>query len=306
MGSFLKGRVAIVTGSGQGIGKAIALAMAREGAAVITNNRRAGSPEGDAGTTAAEIKAAGGIAAPFYADVARFDHAGELIRAAVDNFGRLDILVNNAALFPTGTPWEITEEAWDRCIDSGLKGAFNCIHHASVLMRDQKWGRIINATSNAWLGTYEACAYGAAKGGIVGMTRSLARDLGKYGITCNAFAPSARTRMTVNPASIARWKGRLASGVITREQYERRVNVPLPEPETVPPFLVYLCTEHAADINGQVFSVRGGKIAYFPEPAPVNTISKEQGLWTVEELIDLVPRVMMKGYKNPAPNLPQG
>lgn len=297
MGEWLKGKVAVITGSGQGIGRAIAIAMAEEGARVVTNNRRAGNPYGDAETTAKEIKDMGGQAVPFFGDISKFDVAEKLIQTAVDNFSRLDILVNNAIVYRSNPVWEMTEEDWDSCLDVSLKGSFNCTRHACVLMKEQKWGRILNATSGSWLGTFEFCNYGAAKAGIVGLTRSVARDMARFGVTCNAYAPSAATPDTLSESTRARWKRRYEAGITTKEQYESSFN--LPAPETVPPLLLYLCTGEAANINGQVFYIRGGRIALYSEPKAENPIVKEKGLWTVDELVDLVPKVVLKGYKNP-------
>jgi len=297
MGEWLKDKVAVITGSGQGIGRAIAIAMAQEGAKVVTNNRRAGNPYGDAETTAKEIKDMGGQAVPFFGDISKFDVAEKLTQTAVDKFGRLDILVNNAIVYTSNPVWEMTEEQWDNCLDVALKGSFNCTRHACVLMKEQKWGRILNATSGSWLGTFEFCNYGAAKAGIVGLTRSVARDMARFGVTCNTFAPAAATRDTLSESTKARWKRRYEAGITTKEQYERMSDIPLPE--TVPPLLLYLCTDEAANINGQVFYIRGGRIALYSTPKDENPIVKEEGLWTVDELVDLVPKIVLKGYKNP-------
>ena len=137
MGESLKDRVALITGSGQGIGKAIAIEMAGEGARVITNNRKPGAEGGDAETTASEIKDAGGQAIPVYADVASFDEAQRLVQAAVDNFGRIDIVVTCAGADAPRMIWNMTENEWDRCLDSYLKGTFNCVRHACGFMRQQ-------------------------------------------------------------------------------------------------------------------------------------------------------------------------
>jgi 3-oxoacyl-[acyl-carrier protein] reductase len=260
MGDWLKNRVAVITGSGQGIGKALAIGMAKEGARVVTNNRRPGTSGGDAETVAKEIIAMGGQAVPFFGSVSEFDGAQRLIQAAVDNFGGLDIVVNNAGADAPRMVWNMTEEDWDRCVDSFLKGSFNCIRFAAPLMREKGWGRIINTTSTAWLGTVGHCNYGAAKAGLVGLTRAVAWEVGRY-------------EELTNP----------------------------PAPETVNPFIIYLCTDAAADINGQVFDVTGGDIALYSEPVKKNTITKKEGLWTVEELTEQVSRVLLKGYKNPAP-----
>jgi len=302
MGDRLKDRVAIVTGSGQGIGKAIAIALAKEGARVVTNNRRLGASGGDAETTAKEIRDLGGQAVPFFGSVSEFGEAQKLIQTALDNFGRVDILVNNAGADAPKMVWNMTEEDWDRCVDSFLKGSFNCIRHAAGLMREQKWGRIINTTSTAWLGTVGHCNYGAAKAGLVGLTRAVAREMGRYGVTCNAYAPTAATRFTLSEDIIAGFKKRFEAGLMTKERYEELTNPP--SPETVTPFVVYLCTDEAANINGQVFDVTGGNIAIYSEPVKKKSILKEKGLWTVEELIELVPKVLLEGYQNPAPPQP--
>jgi len=299
MGDRLKDRVAAVTGSGQGIGRAIAIALAREGAKVVTNNRRPGTSGGDAETAAKEIRDMGGQAVPFFGSVSEFDIAQKLIQTAVDNFGRLDIVVNNAGADAPKMVWNMTEEEWDRSVDSFLKGSFNCIRHAAGLMREQGWGRIINTTSTAWLGTVGHCNYGAAKAGIVGLTRAVAREIGRYGVTCNAYAPTAATRFTLSDEIVAGFKKRYEAGLMTKERYEELTNPP--GPETVTPLLVYLCTDEAADINGQVFDVTGGNIAIYSEPVKKKSIVKQEGLWTVEELIDQVPKVLLEGYQNPAP-----
>ncbi|MFC2008355.1 SDR family NAD(P)-dependent oxidoreductase [Chloroflexota bacterium] len=302
MGDRLKGRVAIVTGSGQGIGKAIAVALALEGAGVVTNNRRPGTSGGDAETVAKEIIALGGQAIPFFGSVSDFDVAQKIVQAAADKFGRIDIVVNNAGADAPKMVWNMAEEDWDLCLDSYLKGSFNCIRYAAGFMRQQRWGRIINTTSTAWLGTVGHCNYGAAKAGIVGLTRSVARELGRFGVTCNAYAPTAGTRFTLSDDVVAGFKKRYEAGLMTKERFEELTNPPAPE--TVTPFMVYLSTDEAADINGQVFDVTGGDIAIYSEPVKEKSIVKKEGLWTVAELIEQVPKVLLAGYKNPAPAEP--
>lgn len=298
MSGRLKDRVAIVTGSGQGIGQAVAVAMAKEGAKVVTNNRSPGTKGGDAETTAQQIIDIGGQAVSFFGSVSDFGVANQLIQTTVDKFGRLDILVNNAGTDRPHMVWNMTEEEWDMCVDSFLKGSFNCTRFACGVMKEQKWGRIINTTSTAWLGTVGHCNYGAAKAGIVGLTRAIAREMGRYGVTCNAYAPTAATRFTMSEEIVAGFKKRYAAGLMTKERYEELTHPP--RPETVTSFLVYLGTDEAANINGQVFDVTGGSIAIYSEPVKKKAINKE-GLWTVEELIELVPKVLLEGYQNPAP-----
>ena len=299
MGDRLKDKVAIITGSGQGIGGAIAMAMAEEGAKIVTNNRRPGTEGGDAETMANQINESGGQAVPFFGSVSDFSVAETLIKTAMYTFGRVDILVNNAGADMPHMVWNMTEEEWDISVDSYLKGSFNCIRFAAAVMREQKWGRIINTTSTAWLGTVGHCNYGAAKAGLVGLTRAIARELTRYNVTCNAYAPTAGTRFTLSEEIVAGFTKRYESGLMTKERYEELTNPP--GPETVTPFLVYLCTDKAADINGQVFDVTGGNIALYSEPVKLNSIEKKEGMWTLEELEELVPKELLKGYKNPAP-----
>lgn len=288
----LRDKVAVITGSGKGIGRDIAIAMAKEGAKVVTNNRRPDT-HGDAETTSREIINMGGQAVPFFGDISDFETARKLIQTAIDNFGRLDILVNNAG----GTdehymPWDMTEEAWDSTMRTHLKGYFNCIRNACGLMRDQRWGRIINTTSRAWLGTVKWCNYGAAKAGIVGLTRAVAKDIGRYGVTCNAYAPRAATGRS-GPVEVARFKRSYEAGLTSKRMYESFLN--LAGPDAMAPLVVYLATDGAANINGQVFGVMGGEICIFSEPVEKKVIIKEEGLWTVEELIDLVPKELLEG-----------
>lgn len=295
----LEGKVAVVTGSGQGIGKAIAIGMAREGAKVITNNRRPGTEGGDAETTAKEIRDAGGEAVAVFADIAKFDDAQRLIQDAVDNFGRIDILVNCAGADAPRMIWNMSEEEWDRCLNSFLKGTFNCTRFASALMRQQRWGRIISMSSDAWLGTVGHANYGAAKAGIVGFTRAIARELGRYGITCNAVCPEAATRFTLAPDVVAGFKKRYEAGLITKERLDELLGVP--PPEYVTPFIIYLASDKAGNINGQVLRASGGEITLFSEPVRMKSIFKSEGIWSQEELSELIPKTLAAGLVNPAP-----
>lgn len=295
----LEGKVAVVTGSGQGIGKAIAVAMAREGAKVITNNRKPGTEGGDAETAAKEIRDAGGAAVAVFGDVAKFDDAQRLIQAAVDNFGRIDVLVNSAGADAPRMIWNMTEEQWDRCIDSFLKGTFNCTRFASALMREQRGGRIISMSSDAWLGTVGHANYGAAKAGIVGFTRAIARELGRYGITCNAVCPEAATRFTLAPDVVAGFKKRYEAGLITKERLDELLGVP--SAEYVAPLVIYLASDRSGNINGQVLRASGGEITVYSEPIRMKSIFKSEGIWTQEELSELIPATLAAGLVNPAP-----
>ncbi len=294
----LTGKVAVVTGSGTGIGRAIALAMAGEGASVVTNNRCPRGSTGDAEATAREIIAMGHKAVHFYGDISDFDVTRRLVQTALDRFGRLDILVNNAGGDDKRRmPWEMTIDEWDSTIRTHLSGTFYCVRHACGVMKEQKWGRIINTTSRAWLETTESANYGAAMGGVVSLTRALARDLGRFGITCNAYGPSARTRRTEK--AFPRIKRGYEAGVITRRTYESYAN--RANPQECTPLILYLCSDEAAEINGQIFDIRAGEISILSEPLEDKVIRKEDGSWSKEDLIDLVPRVLLKQYHNPAP-----
>ena len=296
MADTLKGKVCIVTGSGQGIGRGIALAMAKEGATVITNNRQSGTEGGDAETTASDITRQGGKAVPFFGDVSKSEVAKKLIQYAADQFGGLDILVNNAGAGVGGSIWKATEEAFNTAIDTHLRSAFLCTRFALDVMKVKKWGRIINCTSGSWLGTPGLCVYSAAKAGIVGLTRSVAADIQGSGITCNAYHPFSYSRLVsktpneeANSVIIRRYK----LGLIDKEEFEWQSNPP--PPEAVGPFIAYLATDQAGTINGKVFYVSGGKVSLYSEPVKVRTIQKKEGSWTAEELIDQVPNLFQNG-----------
>ncbi len=290
MANALRGKVAVVTGSGRGIGRSLVLAMAKEGASVVVNDF---VPE-RAETTAKDIKDAGGRAAAFVGDITKFEVAKELIQAAVNNFGRIDILVNNAGIGIPRMIWDMSEEDWDRTVDVHLKGTFNCTRHACSLMKEQGSGRIINVTSIAWLYSWGDCNYAAAKAGIVGFTRTVANDMRAYGVTCNAYRPFAETGLLPPEKRAAHWKEALKAGAITEEQ-AKDLLTDIPPVETIPPLVIYLCTDEAANITGQVFDIRGGDLAVYAMPVKRNPIHKDykkKGLWTLEELKNAVPKML--------------
>ncbi|RJQ59913.1 MAG: SDR family oxidoreductase [Desulfobacteraceae bacterium] len=297
MTGVLKDKAAVVTGSGQGIGRAIALAMSREGARVVVNDV---IPE-MADQVAREIVDSGGQAEAFPGDISRFDTAQKMIGAALEGFGRVDVLINNAGVVGPSWIWDMTEDNWDRVIGVSLKGAFNCVFSAGKLMKEQGWGRIISATSTSALGSLETCAYAAAKAGVMGLTHALARELGPYGITCNAYAPTAGTQMTLSEGAKNRFRKRYEAGVYSKQKYDQMLNPPVPD--SIAPLIVYLSTDEASDINGQIFRIDGNRIALFSAPLENNPIHKETGLWTFKELKEIVPKELMKGYQNPAPRL---
>jgi 3-oxoacyl-[acyl-carrier protein] reductase len=303
----LKGRSAVVTGGAGGLGAPICLALAAEGASVVVNDVGAtrdgsGAASGPADDIVAEIKKKGGNATANYDSVVDFAAAEKLIKSCVDNFGRIDILVNTHGNLRDRMVWNMTEEEWDVVMNVHLKGTFNTCRHACVLMREQRYGRIISVTSDAWRGTVGHVNYGAVKGGVVSLTRAIAREMGKFGVTANSFAPIASTRMTLNDEVIAGLKKRLESGLVTKEFYDSFLS--MPGPEHVAPVIVYLATEEAGNINGQVFHTEKGRVGIYSEPQEVRTIHNSGAIWSVEQLIDLVPKTLLVGYTNPAPTEP--
>src|SRR6266511_5338288 len=201
---LLDGRVAVVTGSGRGIGREFALCMAREGASVVINDVGVsldgrGTDEDPAAQVCKEIEALGGEAVPNYDSVSDFEAAANIVATATDAFGQLDILVNNAGIVRDRSLLKMTEDDFDAVLAVHLKGSFNCARHAAPVMKDAGYGRIINITSSAGLrGNFGQTNYGAAKAALMGLTFIWALELGKYGITVNAVAPAGATRMTAS------------------------------------------------------------------------------------------------------------
>ena len=281
------GKVAVVTGGGRGIGREIALALAREGASVVVNALNASA--GSAAATASDITAIGAKALAHYGNVADFAVARELIDSAVRAFGGVDILVNNAGISGSGMPWDMSESDWDRMIAIHLKGTFNCTRHVVAGMKERGWGRIINCTSGSWISRAGACHYAAAKAGIVGFTRGVAMDVAAYGMTCNAYHPYAKTEL-MGPQTKYTVEQRYKQGKIDREEFEWQSNPP--GPEGVGPLIAYLASPAAASINGKVFYVSGGKVAIYSEPVRLRTIHKPGAIWSVAELVERMPGLL--------------
>jgi NAD(P)-dependent dehydrogenase (short-subunit alcohol dehydrogenase family) len=302
----LQGQAGIVTGAGRGIGRAVALLLAKEGASVVVNDPGVGrggeaTDERPADEVVAAIKASGGRALANYGSVAEYGTAGRMVKECAETFGKIDFVVNVAGMLRERMIWNMTEEDFDQVIDVHLKGHWNMCHHAIKLMRQQRHGRIVNFSSDAFKGSVGQCNYAAAKAGIIGLTRTIARECGRYGITANAMCPMAATRMTVNDAVIAGWKRRLESGLLTQAQYEARMA--MPGPEFVAPMVAYLCTPESADVNGQIFHAEKGLIHtyYYGEEARSIYKFTEGGMFTVDELVDSVPASLMAGIPNIAP-----
>jgi NAD(P)-dependent dehydrogenase (short-subunit alcohol dehydrogenase family) len=238
---LLDGRVAIVTGSGRGIGREFALCFAREGAKVVINDVGVsldgqGTDDDPAAQVCKEIEALGSEAVPNYDSVVDFEGARNIVKTATDAFGTVDILVNNAGIVRDKTLLKMDESDFDSVIAVHLKGSFNTTRHAAEVMKEKGYGRIINITSSAGLrGNFGQTNYGAAKAGLMGMTFIWSMELGRYGITCNAVAPAGATRMTA-------------------ALYEKSGKEPPPEedPALNAPLVAYLASEAAADVNGEL------------------------------------------------------
>lgn len=324
MEKSLEGKVAVVTGSGQGIGKGIAVFLAKEGAKVVTNNRKPldrkkleaegeGLSEarrkqllamrGDAQTAAEEIRAFGGEAVPFFGDVSDPETARRLIQTAVDTYGRIDILVNNAAGLGQGTVEGTTEQEWEYMTRAKMKGAFNTMHFAVPYMKKQGFGRILNCSSDAWTGVSGLCAYSAGNSGVVGLTKSAAKELYQSGITVNVYCPQA-----VSPGHIVEFDRTVkmlekesGDASTVDEKKLEKVEAAHGDPENIGPFIAYLCTEEASDVSGSVFTVTGaGKIGLYSEPKVTKKIQKDGSPWTVEELKKTAREKLLDGYVSEA------
>ncbi len=313
MGNRLEGKVAVVTGGGRGIGRGVALLLAEEGAKVVVNDYGVAvdgtqPTSGPAQEVADEIKSKGGDAVPNFDTVATLQGGEAIIQTALDTFGRLDILINVAGILRDRMIFNMTEEEWDAVIDVHLKGHFNTIKPASIIMRQQRSGRIITFTSGSGLrGSSGQANYGAAKAGIAGFTRVVARDLGRYGVTCNAISPAADSRMTQSVPDSAR-QARARAGIqssgtgAAAVAAERSGAVPPGRntPEAIAPMVAYLASDLAWNINGQIFHCQGGTVSVMNHPLAWKAIYKP-GMWTLDELDEIIPRAVVNDTRNPAP-----
>jgi NAD(P)-dependent dehydrogenase (short-subunit alcohol dehydrogenase family) len=305
MTNMLAGRVAVVTGAGRGIGRGVALGLAAEGAKVVVNDYGvhvdgSAPSSGPAFEVVGEIERAGGTAVANADSVAEWDGARRLIDTALERFGRLDVLVTCAGILRDRMIFNMAEEEWDAVVAVHLKGTFNCVRHACTHMRAQHYGRIITFTSGAGLfGNPGQANYGAAKSAIGGLTKVAARDLGKYGITVNAISPVAGTRMTVNDEVRRARELRRQQGIKREDRGVAQIEEL--DPDDVAPMVVYLASEVAGGVNGQIFLSYGSAVALVAHPRPVKTLYKSTGIWTLDELERLVPITIADGLVNPAP-----
>jgi len=291
---MLDGKAVVVTGAGRGIGRGVAELAAAEGAKVVVNDPGvatdgSGSDKGPADEVVNAIRSAGGTAVASFDSVASMQGGENIIKTCVDSFGRIDCLINVAGILRDRMVFNMSEQEWDDVIAVHLKGHFACTKAAIVLMRQQRYGRVINFSSQSGLvGNAGQANYGAAKSGVAGFTRVVARDLGRYGITCNAIAPRALTRMTGD-------LGSAAQGALSASEFAEM------PPDYVAPMACFLATDDAWNINGQIFLVYGGTVSVLAHPVPYRTIFKPgDGLWTLDELSERVPS-LMADIPNPAP-----
>ena len=302
MADILKDDVAIVTGAGRGVGRGVAMLMAAEGAKVVVvdpgvNVDGSGSDSSPAEQVVAEIQAEGGIAVASHESVVTMQGGENIVKTAVDSFGKLDIVVTCAGILRDRMIFNMSEEEWDDVIAVHLKGTFTIVKHACILFRQQRSGKIITFSSETGLvGNSGQANYGAAKSGIAGFTKVVARDMGRYGVTANSIAPRATTRMIGAIPDTAR-EIRERGGVASISGEDQIQNL---DPDDVAPFVVYLASEYGTNINGQTFLVAGSNVSLMSQPRPQKTIYNE-GQWSLEDLAPLARDYLTKDISNPAP-----
>lgn len=326
LSKVLEGKVAVVTGSGQGIGRAIAIAFAEQGAKVITNNRKPGSTgstmiseeqinklsaqqqawfkkgledvNGDAATTAQTIREMGGEATPVFCDISKIEDAERLIQTTIDTYGQIDILCNVAGGFGFSDIEDITPELWDRVNDVKPRGYFYTMKYAIPYMRKQKHGRIILCASPAFNGGGAKHAeYVTANCGVIGLTRAGAWELKADGITVNCFAPGAMTRASYDlEAAKLTYDSPIFIGnpVSTRNEVETAAG-----PEYIAPFVLYLASDKSSAINGSVFMVMGNRVCLYAEQTIAKAIVKDSTeRWEFDELTEKIEAEIMPEYKS--------
>jgi len=295
----LDGQVAVVTGSGRGIGRGIALELSKLGANIVVNDVGAkldgsGNDVGPAQSVVEEISELGGKAVASTASVASVAGGKQIIDKALEEFGRLDIVVTPAGILRDRMIFNMTKEEWQDVIDVHLTGTFSVVAPASKIFKEQKSGRIITFSSVSGLIGYSGQSnYGAAKDGIAGFTRVVAKELGKYGITANAISPGANTRMTESIPDSTR---AMRAGTFKPAEEDHF----LYDPDDVAPVVGWLCTDSASHVNGEVVHAVGNRVSLFNKYEVLRSVRKS-GRWSVEELANAIPETLGRDLFNPAP-----
>ena len=302
----LVGKVAIVTGAGAGIGRAEARLFADQGAKVVVNDIAVRNGESIAKAVVDEIRTRGGDAVANTDSVAELHGAERLVKAAIDAFGGLDILVNNAGITNFIPVYDLTESDWDRMMAVHLKGSFGTIKFASPIMCKQRSGVIINTGSESGLGRVFGANYCAAKEGIIGLTRALARELGRFNVRCNAIRPRAAGTTIGRGIKMDRFTPLIRA--LGRYWVGHRapigMSVEVVRPERVAQLTVWLCTDAASNVNGRDFYVGGNEVGLYPELELERLLYREGG-WDLDaldssgrdELIaDLTNRFLLEGH----------
>ncbi len=279
MTRLLEGKVALVTGGGRGVGRGIALALAEAGAKVVVNDLGAtldGQPSGEqpAREVVAAIEALGGEAIVDGGSVADWNAAHKMVAAALERFGRIDIVVNNAGILRDAMFHRMSEQEFDAVVAVHLKGSFNVSRAAAPHFKTQGSGVYVHMSSTSGLvGNLGQANYAAAKLGIAALSKSIALDLARFGVRSNAVAPFAWTRMIDSIPSE------------TAAQQKRVEGLRKLVPEKVAPFVVALCADEAKDVTGQIFGVRNNEIYLFSQPRPIRSAHRSEG-WTPESVLE--------------------
>ncbi|MGH7836374.1 MAG: SDR family oxidoreductase [Candidatus Binataceae bacterium] len=294
MARHLEGKVAAVTGGGRGIGREVARALAAQGASVVVNDLGvtvAGQKEtsSPADEVAKEISAAGGIAASNHMDISTPEGGEGLVNQAIKDYGKLDILVNVAGILRDRMIFNMTVEEWDAVVRVHLRGHFCTMRPATAHMRERKFGRIINFSSNSAQGSPGQPNYAAAKAGILGLTYSAANSMQKYGVTVNAIFPGAATRMTDTIPG-----GRMPNAPTDSHAV---AGTPM-DPANVPPIIVYLCSDDAANVTGQCFGASGYRITRYTHMAP-DRVLMNQGPWDIDQIFKVFKATLGVGLEQP-------
>ncbi|HEV2007320.1 MAG TPA: SDR family NAD(P)-dependent oxidoreductase [Burkholderiales bacterium] len=289
---IVEGKVVVVTGAGRGIGRAIAMLMAQNGAKVIVNDIGAslageGSDTAPAQEVVNEIRKAGGEASANYDSVSEFKSAGKIVQCALDSFGRIDCVVNNAGILRDVIFHKMTEDDWDAVVTVMLKGAFNTCRHAAEHFRRQQSGAFVHMTSTSGLiGGMGQANYSAAKLGLVALSKAIAIDMARFNVRSNCVAPVAWTRMT---ASIP------AKDPIAVKRTERYQQITA---EHNAPLVVFLASDAAAGVNAQVFSVRKNEIFLMSQSRPLRSVHRGDG-WTPQACAEHMYPALKSGFYSP-------